>query len=58
MQRISICHSTAKPVDADRGKERLALTRLLIWAEQESVALGCEGAAAHLRDAIKGLYDD
>jgi hypothetical protein len=36
--------------------DRLALTRLLLWAEQEAEALGAPAAAGRIRDAIGALH--
>ena len=57
MQITRICQIAAAPVaEADDAiEQRLALTRMLVWAEQESMSLGCDDAAAHLRAAVRGL---
>lgn len=41
---------------AGGAHERLALTRILLWAEQEAETLGADDAAGHIRDAITALH--
>lgn len=36
--------------------ERLALTRILLWAEQEAESLGADDAAGSIREAITALH--
>lgn len=37
-------------------QDRLALTRMLLWAEQEAESLGAEAAAGRIREAISELH--
>jgi hypothetical protein len=37
-------------------QDRLALTRILIWAEQEAESLGADLAAGRIREAISALH--
>ena len=41
-----------------RAKQRLALARVLIWAEREAAALGHAVVAERLEEAIEALYRD
>lgn len=42
--------------DAEGMRNRLALTRVLIWAEREAQALGRPEVAASLHEAISRLH--
>ena len=44
--------------EANLGKRRLTLTRLLIWAEQEALDLDRVESAEHINRAIGQLFDD
>lgn len=37
-------------------QDRLALTRLLLWAEMEAESLGADAAAGRIREAISALH--
>ena len=37
-------------------QDRLALTRMLLWAEQEAESLGADQAAGRIREAISELH--
>lgn len=39
-------------------QDRLALTRMLIWAEQEAESMGADSAAGRIREAISALHRD
>jgi hypothetical protein len=41
---------------AGGAHERLALTRILLWAEQEAESLGADDAAGRIREAITALH--
>jgi hypothetical protein len=41
---------------AGGAHERLALTRILLWAEQEAETLGADAAAGSIREAITALH--
>lgn len=43
---------------AGGAHERLALTRILLWAEQEAETLGADDAAGRIREAITALHRD
>ena len=40
------------------AQDRLALTRMLVWAEQEAATLGADSAAGRIREAISALHQD
>ena len=44
------------PSDQDHSRRRLALTRVLIWAEGEASDMSEQEAAARLREAIAALH--
>ena len=41
-----------------QAKQRLALARVLIWAEREATTLGHAAVAERLEEAIEALYRD
>jgi hypothetical protein len=43
---------------AGGAHERLALTRILLWAEQEAESLGADDAAGRIREAITALHHE
>jgi len=42
--------------DEERARRRLALIRVLIWAQREADAMGLAAPSDHLRDAIEALH--
>ncbi|MFT4795812.1 MAG: hypothetical protein ACJAVR_002449 [Paracoccaceae bacterium] len=46
----------ALPKSVGGAHERLALTRILLWAEQEAESLGAGDAASRIREAITALH--
>lgn len=50
--------SPPSPSDDETARRRLALTRVLIWAEREAEAMELRGVAAQLRAAIDELHPD
>lgn len=55
---INALSAEGAEVPSEPSKQRLALVRMLIWAEQEARSLGHEGVSDRLNDAISAIYGD